>query len=112
MATSRNSTTYPIRQLTRIAVQRGHDEVTVVIYGDGMLPYRVVAVGGNRLGVDLPYVVTSLSFQVLPVVHQLLQEIQISPHAEKLRLVFVVKRPVRYAIKTRENILAIRLKGR
>ena len=102
----------PSRRITRIAVQRGQNDVTVVIYGDGVLPYRVFSVGSNQLRVDFPHVVTSLSFGVLSVEHRLLQDIRIGHHVDKLRLLFVMNAPVRYAVKAQGNILAIRLKGR
>lgn len=96
--------------LTLIMVRRGQEEVTVIMQGDGRFTYRVIPAGRTRLAVDLPDVVSSLSFKVLSVDHPVLKRIRIGRYPEKLRLVFDIIQPVRYAIKSLGNRLVVQMK--
>ena len=91
------------REIQKIAIRRGVNELTIVIQGNGPLTYRLVPVGSLRLSLDLPHVVSGIRFRVLSVDHKLLKQIRIGQHPKKLRLVFDLKHPLdqglRYAIK-------------
>jgi AMIN domain len=101
------------RAIKKIAVQRGLDDITIVIQGNGPLTYRLTPVDTQRLSLDLPNVVSAIRFQLLPVDHQLLKQIRIGQHPKKLRLVFDLNHPIdkglQYAIKVVGDQLAMRL---
>ena len=101
------------RAVKKIAVQRGVDDITIIIQGNGPLTYRLTPVDTLRLSLDLPNVVSGIRFQLLPVDHKLLKQIRIGQHPKKLRLVFDLNHPMdkglQYAIKVVEDQLAMRL---
>ena len=101
------------RVIQKIAVQRGVDDLTIVVQGNAPLTYRFSPVDSTRLSLDLPYVVSGIRFQVLPVDHRLLRQIRIGQHPKKLRLVFDLNHPLdkglRYAIKAIGDQLTVRL---
>lgn len=101
------------RVVKKIAVQRGVDDITIVIQGDGPLTYRLNPVGVQRLSLDLPNVIPAIRFQELPIDHVLLKRIRIGQHPQKLRLVFDLNysldKGVQYAIKATGDQLTLRL---
>ncbi len=101
------------RAIKKIAVQRGVDDITVVIQGNGPLTYRLSPVDSQRLSLDLPNVISAIRFQVLPVDHHLLKRIRIGQHPQKLRFVFDLNHTfdqgLRYAIKAMGDQLTVRL---
>ena len=101
------------RAIKKIVVQRGVDDITIVIQGTGPLTYRLRPVDSQRLSLDLPNVVSAIRFQVLPVDHLLLKRIRIGQHPKKLRVVFDLNHPLdkglRYAIKAMGDQLTVRL---
>lgn len=94
--------------LQKVEIQRRSGDVTVLLLGDGDLPYRIMRVGARRLVVDLPNVVTSLK-QSLTVAHELINQIRIGRHQRKTRLVLDLLKPVDYAVEPGMKQLAIRL---
>ena len=102
-----------MRAIQKIAVQRGVNDLTIVVQGNGPLTYRLSPVDPIRLSLDLPYVVSGIRFQVLPIEHPLLKQIRIGQHPKKLRLVFDLNHPLdkglRYAIKAIGDQLTVRL---
>ncbi len=97
--------------LTGVTVQRHSEEITVIIRGHGPFRYQMVSIDSSRLAMDFPGGVSSLSFQLLSVENHLLKQIRIGQHPNKLRLVFDVTQPLRYAVKRGSNFLAIRFKS-
>lgn len=101
------------RVVKKIAVQRGVDDITIVIQGDGPLTYRLSPVGLQRLSLDLPNVIPAIRFQELPIDHVLLKRIRIGQHPKKLRLVFDLNysldKGVQYAIKATGDQVTLRL---
>ena len=101
------------RVVTKIAVQRGVDDITIVIQSDGPLTYRLSPVDSLRLSLDLPNVIPAIQFQELPIDHVLLKRIRIGQHPRKLRLVLDLNSPlekgVQYAIKAIGNQVTLRL---
>lgn len=101
------------RAIQKIAVQRGIDDLTIVIQGNGPLTYRLSPVDAQRLSLDLPHVISAIRFQELPVDHLLLKRIRIGQHPKKLRFVFdlnsSLNQGLQYAIKAMGNQLTLRL---
>jgi len=95
--------------LTKVEVQRGEGEATVLIFGDGRFKYETRLVNRNRLIVDLANVSSSLRFPVLPVDHPLLKQIRIGHHSDRIRLVFDLSKPAGYSVQAENSHLAVRL---
>ena len=60
--------------LTRIDVQRGTDDIRVVISGDGRLAHEVTRLDEQRLMIDIPHVASAIRNPVMPVNHQILKQ--------------------------------------
>jgi type IV pilus assembly protein PilQ len=97
------------KMMSKVDVQRGDDDATVVILGDGEFVYDVRALKQDRLVVDLQHVSSPLKFQILPVDHPLLKQIRIGHHSDRVRLVFDLPQPVQYVVQPGKTQLAIRL---
>jgi len=97
------------RTMTKVEVQRGQGEATVIVHGDGDFEYDVRALNRDRLVVDLAHVASALRLQVLPVDHPLLKQIRIGHHSQKVRLVFDLAKPSTYTVVPGTHSLAIRL---
>lgn len=101
------------RVVKKVVVQRGVNDITIVIQGDGPLTYRLSPVGMERLSLDLPNVTPAIRFQELPIDHVLLKRIRIGQHPQKLRLVFDLNysldKGVQYAIKAIGDQITLRL---
>ena len=99
----------PAKTMTKVEVQRGEGEATVVIYGDGAFTYDVRPLNHDRLIVDLARVDTPLRLQILPVDHPLLKQIRIGHHSQKVRLVFDLPKRATYVVQPGSTSLAIKL---
>ncbi len=97
------------KMMNKVEVQRGDEDATVVILGDGAFVYDVRALKQDRLVVDLSNVSSPLNFQILPVDHPLLKQIRIGHHSDRVRLVFDLPQPVRYTVEPGKTQLAVRL---
>ncbi len=95
--------------MSKVEVQRGDGEATVLILGDGEFTYDVRALKQDRLVVDLSRVASPLKFQILPVDHPLLKRIRIGHHSDRVRLVFDLPQPVQYTVLPGKMQLAVRL---
>lgn len=95
--------------MSKVEVQRGDGEATVLILGDGEFTYDVRALKQDRLVVDLSHVASPLKFQILPVDHPLLKRIRIGHHSDRVRLVFDLPQPVQYNVQPGKTQLAVRL---
>ncbi len=96
--------------LTGVKVQRHSDYVMVMIQGHGSFQHQMIPIDRFRLAIDFPRGHSSLSFRHLSVNNHLLKQIRIGQHSDKLRLVFDMVRPLRYAAKRGKNILAIQFR--
>ena len=99
----------PAKTMTRVEIQRGEGEATVVIHGDGDFEYDVRALNRDRVVVDLPHVASALRLQVLPVDHPILKQIRIGHHSQKVRLVLDLAKRSTYAVVPGDHALSIRL---
>ncbi len=97
--------------VSKVEVQRGDGEATVLILGDGEFTYDVRVLKQDRLVVDLANVATPLKLQVLPVDHPLLKQIRIGHHSDRVRLVFDLPQPIQYIVQSSKTQLAVRLMG-
>jgi len=95
--------------MSKVEVQRGDGEATVLILGDGEFTYDVRVLKQNRLVVDLSHVASPLKFQILPVDHPLLKQIRIGHHSDRVRLVFDLPQPVQYTVQSGKTQLAVHL---
>jgi type IV pilus assembly protein PilQ len=108
-AASRRESGAAAKTLTKVEVQRGEGEATVIIFGDGRFSYEARLVSRSRLIVDLANVASSLRFPVLPVDHPLLKQIRIGHHSDRIRLVFDLPKPAGYSVQAENSHLAVRL---
>ncbi|MCX5722333.1 MAG: type IV pilus secretin PilQ [Nitrospirae bacterium] len=99
------------KTLTRIDVQRGIDDVRVVISGDGTLSHRVRRLDERRLVIDLPHVVSTLSQSIMPVNHQMLQRVRMGSHPDKMRVVLDLIGQVSYSFEPQGPDLIVTLRG-
>ena len=99
----------PATMLAKVDVQRGAQDVTVVLRGDGGFRYDVTQVDRRRLVLDLYDVGTAFGARAVPVAHELLKQIRVGRHADKVRLVFDLSKPVRYTLTPSPLQLAVRL---
>jgi type IV pilus assembly protein PilQ len=99
----------PATVMTKVDVEKGEENATVVLMADGELTYDVKRLSGDRLVVDLPNIISQVRSQVLPVQHPLLKQIRIGAHTKKVRLVLDLSAHVDYSLTPGEKRLAIRL---
>ena len=99
----------PAKTMTRVEVQRGEGEATVVIHGDGDFDYDVRALNRDRVVVDLAHVASALRLQVLPVDHPILKQIRVGHHSQKVRLVLDLAKRSSYTVVPGDHSLSIRL---
>ncbi len=97
------------RSMTKVEIQRGLGEATVLIFGDGSFAYEVKLLNQDRLIVDLPNVVSPMRLPVLPVDHPVLKQIRIGHHSQKIRLVFDLPQPATYVVDSSPEHLAVKL---
>ncbi|MEE9203901.1 MAG: type IV pilus secretin PilQ [Nitrospirales bacterium] len=99
----------PASTMSKVEVQRGEGEATVMIIGDGEFSYDIRLLNRDRLIVDLLNVESLLRRRVLPVDHPLLKRIRIGRHPHMTRLVFDLPQPAEYLVQPGSNQLAVRL---
>ena len=99
----------PASTMSKVEVQRGEGEATVMIIGDGEFSYDIRLLNRDRLIVDLLNVESLLHRRVLPVDHPLLKRIRIGRHPHMTRLVFDLPQPAEYVVQSGSNQLAVRL---
>ncbi|MDE3242916.1 MAG: type IV pilus secretin PilQ [Nitrospirota bacterium] len=99
----------PAKTMTRVEVQRGEGEATVVVHGDGNFDYDVRSLNRDRIVVDLAHVASALRLQVLPVDHPILKQIRIGHHSQKVRLVLDLAKRSTYEVVPGDHTLSIRL---
>ena len=73
--------------LTHIDVQRGADDVRVVISGDGKLAHEVTRLDEQRLMIDIPGVVSAIRKPAISVNHRMLKQVRLGYHADRVRVV-------------------------
>ena len=96
--------------LTRLDIQRGPDDIRVIISGDGRLAHEVVRLDERRLMIDIPGVASAVHKPVISVNHQMLKQVRLGYHADKVRVVLDLAGPVAYSVEPRGTNLIVTLR--
>ena len=96
--------------LTRIDVQRGADDIRVVISGDGKLAYEATRLDAQRLMIDIPGVASAIRKPVISVNHQILKQVRLGYHADKVRLVLDLAGTAAYSVESQGANLIVTLR--
>ena len=96
--------------LTRLDVQKGTNDVRVIISGDGRLAHEVVRLDERRLMIDIPGVASAIHKPVISVNHQMLKQVRLGYHADKVRVVLDLAGPVAYSVEPQGTNLIVTLR--
>ena len=96
--------------LTRIDVQRGTDDIRVVISGDGRLAHEVTRLDERRLMIDIPGVASAIHKPVISVNHQILKQVRLGYHADRVRLVLDLAGKAAYSVEPQGANLIVTLR--
>ena len=96
--------------LTRIDVQRGPDNIRVVISGDGRLAHEVTRLDERRLMIDIPGVVSAIRKPVISVNHQILKQVRLGYHADRVRVVLDLAGTAAYSVEPQGSNLIVTLR--
>ena len=96
--------------LTGIDVQRGTDNIRVVISGDGRLAHEVKRLDERRLMIDIPGVDSVIRKPVISVNHQVLKQVRLGFHADRVRLVLDLAGSAVYSIEPQGANLIVTLR--
>ena len=98
--------------LTRIDVQRGTDDIRVVISGDGRLAHEVTRLDERRLMIDIPGVASAIRKPVISVNHQILKQVRLGYHADRVRVVLDLAEKAAYSVESQgANLIVILREG-
>lgn len=96
--------------LTRIDVQRGTDDIRVVISGDGRLAHEVTRLDDRRLMIDIPGVASAIHRPVISVNHQILKQVRLGYHADRVRVVLDLAGKAAYSVEPQGANLIVTLR--
>jgi type IV pilus assembly protein PilQ len=96
--------------LTRIDVQRGTDDIRVVISGDGKLAHEVTRLDERRLMIDIPGVASAIHKPVISVNHQILKQVRLGYHTDKVRVVLDLAGKAAYSVEPQGANLIVTLR--
>jgi type IV pilus assembly protein PilQ len=96
--------------LTGIDVQRGPDDIRVVISGDGRLAHEVTRLDERRLMIDIPGVASVIRKPVISVNHQMLKRVRLGYHADRVRLVLDLAGSAAYSVESQGANLIVTLR--
>ena len=96
--------------LTAVDVQRDADSIRVVISGDGRLAHEVTRLDERRLIIDIPGVASTMHKPVVVVNHQLLKQVRLGYHADRVRVVFDLASSAAYTIEPQGTNLTVTLR--
>jgi type IV pilus assembly protein PilQ len=85
--------------LTRVDIQRGADDIRVVISGDGKLAHEVTRLDERRLMIDIPGVASAIHKPVISVNHQMLKQVRLGYHADRVRVVLDLAGSATYSVE-------------
>ncbi len=98
--------------LTRIDVQRGTDDIRVVISGDGKLAHEVTRLDERRLMIDIPGVASAIHKPVISVNHQILKQVRLGSHTDKVRVVLDLADKTAFSVESQgTNLIVILREG-
>jgi type IV pilus assembly protein PilQ len=98
--------------LTGVDVQRGADDIRVVISGDGRLAHEVTRLDERRLMIDIPGVASTIRKPVISVNHRILKRVRLGYHAERVRVVLDVAGSASYSVEPQGTNLIVTLRER
>jgi type IV pilus assembly protein PilQ len=96
--------------LTRLDVQRGTNDIRVIISGDGRLAHEVVRLDERRLMIDIPGVASAVHKPVISVNHQVLKQVRLGYHADKVRVVLDLTGAATYSVESQGASLIVTLR--
>jgi type IV pilus assembly protein PilQ len=85
--------------LTRVDIQRGADDIRVVISGDGKLAHEVTRLDERRLMIDIPGVASAIHKPVILVNHQMLKQVRLGYHTDRVRVVLDLAGSATYSVE-------------
>jgi type IV pilus assembly protein PilQ len=100
----------PAKTLTAVNIQRGVDDIRVVISGDGELAHEVTRLDARRLMIDIPHVVSSIHKPVIPVNHQMLKQVRLGYHVDRVRVVMDLSATAAYSVEPQGANLIVTLR--
>jgi len=100
----------PAKTLTAVDIQRGVNDIRVVISGDGELAHEVTRLDARRLMIDIPHVASSVYKPVIPVNHQILKQVRLGYHADRVRVVFDLSATATYSVEPQGTNLIVTLR--
>lgn len=100
----------PAQTLTRIDVQRGTDDVRVIISGDGRLAHEVTRLDERRLMIDMPGVASAIRKPVISVNHQVLKQVRLGYHSDRVRVVLDLAGTTAYSVEPQGANLLVTLR--
>lgn len=96
--------------LTRIDVQRGTDDIRVVISGDGRLAHEVTRLDERRVMIDIPGVASAIRKPVISVNHRILKQVRLGYHADRVRVVLDLAATAAYSVEPQGSNLIVTLR--
>jgi type IV pilus assembly protein PilQ len=96
--------------LTRLDVQRGTNDIRVIISGDGRLAHEVVRLDERRLMIDIPGVASAVHKPVISVNHQMLKQVRLGNHADRVRVVLDLTGAATYSVESQGTSLIVTLR--
>jgi type IV pilus assembly protein PilQ len=102
----------PAKTLTAVDIQRGVNDIRVVISGDGELAYEVTRLDARRLMIDIPHVASSVYKPVISVNHQMLKQVRLGYHVDRVRVVLDLSATASYSVEPQgANLIVILREG-
>jgi len=98
--------------LTRIDVQRGKDDIRVVISGDGRLVHEMTRLDERRVMIDIPGVASAIHKSVISVNHQMLKQVRLGYHADRVRVVLDLADTATYSVEPQGANLVVIIRER
>jgi type IV pilus assembly protein PilQ len=96
--------------LTRVDVQRGKDDLRVVLSGDGKLAHEVTRVDERRLMIDMPGVASAIRKPFISVNHRMLKQVRLGYHPDKTRVVLDLAGTIAYTVEPQGTKLLVNLR--
>jgi type IV pilus assembly protein PilQ len=100
----------PAKTLTAVDIQRGVNDIRVVISGDGELAHEVTRLDARRLMIDIPHVTSSVYKPIIAVNHQILKQVRLGYHADRVRVVFDLSAKAVYSVEPQGTNLIVTLR--
>jgi type IV pilus assembly protein PilQ len=96
--------------LTRVDVQRGTDDLRVVLSGDGKLAHEVTRLDERRLMIDMPGVASAIRKPFISVNHRMLKQVRLGYHPDKTRVVLDLAGTIAYTVEPQGTNLLVNLR--